>query len=388
MNIALCFENVNPARGGCETYIADFTRRLAADGHAVHLYACRWDASTLPVDMHFHRLNVARGPRFLRPWRFASACERALAGAAHDVTVGFDKTWGQDVLYPQGGLHAASAEHNLRKYASPWKRGLARLAKCCDLAAISFAHLERKQYLTGNSTIIVNSDMVAGHFRHYYGIPPERLHVIRSAIDPARFHAADRPRVRAEWRHKWGLAPNDTTALFVAMNYQLKGLEPLLHAVRCVPKQLQFRLIVIGNPRAARFERLARRLGIAERVVFHGFCAETRKAYFAADFLVHPTFYYPCSQVALEALACGLPVVTSRYNGASELLDPPHNGLVIDDPHDHQYLADCLARMCEHEYRARCSQAAREAASRWTFDLHYRRMIDVFREVAARKAAA
>src|SRR5207245_553927 len=98
----------------------------------------------------------------------------------------------------------------------------------------------------------------------------ERLHVIRSAIDPTRFHAADRPRLRSEWRQRWGLQPNDAAALFVAMNYRLKGLEPLLHAVRLVPDKIPFRLIVVGHPRTGRYERLARRLGISDRVVFHG----------------------------------------------------------------------------------------------------------------------
>src|SRR5947199_4367817 len=101
MNIALCYENVNPARGGCETYIAYLMRRLVADGHAVHLYACRWDAAALPAALHYHRLDVPRGPPFLRPWRFGAACLAELRRHRHDVSVGFDKTWGQDVLYPQ-----------------------------------------------------------------------------------------------------------------------------------------------------------------------------------------------------------------------------------------------------------------------------------------------
>src|SRR2546425_863192 len=116
MNIAFCYESVLPARGGCETYIADLSRRLIADGHEVHLYACRWDESALPAGMNYHRLPSIRAPRFWRPWRFARQCLIALRASTHDVTVGFDKTWGQDVLYPQGGLHAASFEHNLAKH--------------------------------------------------------------------------------------------------------------------------------------------------------------------------------------------------------------------------------------------------------------------------------
>ena len=79
MDIALCYESVLPSRGGAETYLGDLARRLARDGHAVHLYASRWDAAALPASTHFHRLDVPNGPRFLRPWRFAAACEQALA---------------------------------------------------------------------------------------------------------------------------------------------------------------------------------------------------------------------------------------------------------------------------------------------------------------------
>ena len=155
MNIALCYESVMPSRGGCETYIADLARRLSADGHEVHLYACRWDESALPRGMHYHCVPTVTGPRFLRPWRFGRHCLDLLRANAHDVSLGFDKTWGQDVLYPQGGLHAASAEHNLAKHPASLARGLARVAKALDLAHWSFTLLERKQYLGARRPLVV-----------------------------------------------------------------------------------------------------------------------------------------------------------------------------------------------------------------------------------------
>jgi UDP-glucose:(heptosyl)LPS alpha-1,3-glucosyltransferase len=389
MEIALCYESVLPARGGCETYIGDLSRRLAIDGHTVHLLACRWDATALPSSTRYHRLDVPKGPRFLRPWRFASACEKALAVIGHDVSIGFDKTWGQDVLYPQGGLHAASSAHNIRKHSSAVGRFLATLAKRIDPAARSFARLERKQYCESKRpTIVVNSRMVRGHFETYYGIGADQIHVIPSAIDPARFIAADRPRLRHEWRHAWGIAADEPAALFVAMNYRLKGLEPLLHSLARVPANRPLKLIVVGNPRTQRYQRLARRLGVTNRVVFHGFLAETRHAYFAADFLVHPTFYDPCSLVVLEALACGLPIITSRFNGAAELMQPPHEGLVVSDPHDHARLAECLVWMLDPARRMACSTAARQTASRWTFEHHYQQLLAVLTQAAAHRAAA
>ena len=93
-------------------------------------------------------------------------------------------------------------------------------------------------------------------------------------------------------------------------------------------------------------------------VRFHGFMPDPRNAYFAADLLVHPTFYDPCSLVVQEALACGLPVITSRHNGDAELLDPPHEGLVIDDPHDSGALAGALNYFLDAGKRQTAGRAA------------------------------
>ncbi len=389
MDIAFCYESVLPARGGCEHYISDLARRLAQDGHAVHLYACRWDASALPAALHYHRLPAPKGPRFLRPWRFGYACEAALHNHRHDVTMGFDKTWGQDVLYPQGGLHAASAAHNLLKHPPGLQRFLARLLKAVDPASRSFRLLEKKQYLSEKrSIVVVNSRMVQRHFEEYYDIPPSEVHVLPSAIDPERFAADDRLKRRVEERRRWGIAIDEPVGLFVAMNYRLKGLAPLLHALRHVERSKRFRIVVVGHPKYSRFEKMARDLGVADKVKFLGFRADPSDQYFASDFLVHPTFYDPCSLVVLEALCCGLPVITSRYNGASELISQGKEGFVIDDPHDHRSLGEVIARLLDSATRSACLSAARQAGRRWSFEEHYQQLMRIFQQAAGRRLAA
>jgi UDP-glucose:(heptosyl)LPS alpha-1,3-glucosyltransferase len=389
MNIAFCYENVMPARGGCETYIADLSRRLVADGHEVHLYACRWDAEALPNSMRYHELSVPSGPRFLRPWRFGATCARALQEGNHEVTIGFDKTWGQDVLYPQGGLHAASAIHNIGKHRHGLTRTLARFVKQLDLAHWSFLRLERKQYLeSSHPIIVVNSHMVAGHFQQYYRIGPELLRVIHSAIDPARFSHPDRLKLRQEFRQENGITKDEVVGLFVAMNYRLKGLEPLLRAVALLPQKSPFRLIVVGHPRFQSYARLADRLGISRRVLFLGPRRDVHRGYYGSDFLVHPTFYDPCSLVVLEALACGLPVITSRFNGASELLQPPRDGYVLDSPHNTPQLTTYISELLHSQRRNACAQAARQTAAKWTFEHHYHRLMQVLAEAASKKRAA
>jgi UDP-glucose:(heptosyl)LPS alpha-1,3-glucosyltransferase len=381
MDIAFCYEKVVPARGGCETYIADLARRLAKDGHAVHLYARDWDAAALPASLHVHRVDPPKGPRFIRPWRFAAACERALATATHDVTVGFDKTWGQDVLYPQGGLHAATVAHNRLKFGNPIERFLTGFAKWLDPATPSYHLLERKQYLgLDRPTVVVNSRMVLGHFERYYGITGDRVRIVPNAIDPGRFHADDRPKRRHDERTIWNVVPDSPVGLFVGMNYRLKGLAPLLKALVHVPRSTGFTLAVVGHHDYSEFAKLAQTLGVADRVRFLGFRADPKDAYFASDFLVHPTFYDPCSLVVLESLACGLPVVTTKYNGAAELMDKAA-GRIVNDPLDTKELAAAITSLCDPATRAVAAKAARESAKRWTFEDHYRELLAVFRDV-------
>jgi UDP-glucose:(heptosyl)LPS alpha-1,3-glucosyltransferase len=389
MNIAFCYESVLPTRGGCETYIAGLARRLAADRHDVHLYACRWDAAALPERLHIHPVRLPPCPRFLRPWCFSRACARALHHSDHEVTIGFDKIIGMDVLYPQGGLHVASARHSLLKYRSPVARGLLRALKWFDPAHVSFCALERRQYLGSKRPLVVAiSEMVRNHIQEFYRLPGDDIRLVRLATEAARFDERDRPRRRHEWRQTWGVEPAETVALFAALNYRLKGLEPLLCALARLRAHTNLRLLVAGGAKTGEFERLARKLGIGDRVRFVGYCSDMRNCYFAADFFVHPTFYDPCSHVVLEAMACGLPVITTRYNGASEVMHPPREGLIVDDPHDHGHLAWCLAQMLDPARRAACGQAARRTASQWTFEQHYRQMLGVFMEAAARKQAA
>jgi UDP-glucose:(heptosyl)LPS alpha-1,3-glucosyltransferase len=316
-----------------------------------------------------------------------------MRGADHEVSIGFDKIAGPDVLYPQGGVYAASVDYNLLKHPRPLLRRLLRSLKWLDPAHLSFLALEREQFRDGGALMVAISDMVRRHMEEWYAVAPADLRVLPVAPPPERFDEEDRPRRRCEARQRWGLAPERIVALFAGMNYRLKGLEPLLHALARLGTP-GLSLVVAGRSATGSFQRLARRLGIAERVHFVGYCPDMRDAYFAADLLVHPTFYDPCANVVLEALACGLPVITTRNNGASELLRPSGSGgrcaegLVLDDPHDHEKLAWCLQEMLDPARRAACAQAARRNAAGWTFEHHYRGMLAILAEAAARKRRA
>ncbi len=388
MKLAICHPVIEPRRGGSETYLAMLLHRLRRDGHDAHLVASRADADALPRGLPIHPVPDFGWPRILRPWRFSAACRAALAGKGFDLTLGFDKVAGVDVLYPLGGLHQASIVHGRDRFPAGIARWAATVFRRLDPSHWSMAAFERSQYLgTPRPQAIAISDFVRGHFPRFLGLPAEDIPVLHAAIDPDRLSGADRPARRARTRDQWGLAPNDVLALFVGFNPALKGLGPLLHAVARVPGP-NFRLGVLSLRDPRPYQAIVRRLGIEDRVLFLGYQPDIRDAYFAADLLVHPTFYDPCSLVVLEAQAAGLPVVTTRSNGAAERLDAPRDSRVIDSAHDTAALAEALAAFLDGDARREAARAALRSAARWTFDDHYRGFMRLLEAALARKSAA
>jgi UDP-glucose:(heptosyl)LPS alpha-1,3-glucosyltransferase len=107
--------------------------------------------------------------------------------------------------------------------------------------------------------------------------------------------------------------------------------------------------------------------------------------YAAADVFVHPTWYDPCSLVTLEASSCGLPVVTSRFNGAAELMTDGKEGFVLHDPGDVATLAARMKELLEPAQREKMGAAGRALAMQHTFEEQTTQFIELYREIVASK---
>jgi len=146
-----------------------------------------------------------------------------------------------------------------------------------------------------------------------------------------------------------------------------------------------WRVVVVGKDAPGSYRALAERLGCGERVRFVGAVPDVLPAYAAADVYVHPTWYDPCSLVVLEAMACGLPVLTTRCNGASELMEDGRSGLLVDSPADTDALAAALRRLLDVDLCRVIGAAARRAVEPYTLERNFREMMAVFERAAARK---
>ena len=152
------------------------------------------------------------------------------------------------------------------------------------------------------------------------------------------------------------------------------------------PSARPIHLLVVGCASTAPFRRLAARLGLAEVVHFVGFVPDIRACYWSSDFFVLPTYYDPCSLVVLEALACGLPVITTACNGAGELMTDGREGTILTAPDALGELAGALDRMADDPTRRAMSAHASRLGRGQSLDVHVARLVKVFEEAAAAKS--
>jgi UDP-glucose:(heptosyl)LPS alpha-1,3-glucosyltransferase len=298
--------------GGAERFVERALEALRARNVDVSIIAREWQG-----DMRGLRVN----PIYLgRTWRdagFARGVQRLIAEQRFDLVQSHERIPGCDIYRAGDGVHATW----LRLRNKP----LDRLAPWHRYTLAAEAEMFRSPRLRA---VICNSRMVRDDIAHRFDVSDEKLHVIYSGVDLDAFH----PRLREEQglslRKKVGVGETAPVILFVGSGYQRKGLPTLLHALSCMTRS-DARLWVVGRDKHEPLMRsLAQTLGVDQRVLFLGGQADVRTFYGAADVFALPTLYDPFPNAALEALACGLPIVTTTTCGAAELVTPA-NGAVI-----------------------------------------------------------
>jgi UDP-glucose:(heptosyl)LPS alpha-1,3-glucosyltransferase len=144
------------------------------------------------------------------------------------------------------------------------------------------------------------------------------------------------------------------------------------------------RLIVVGKGGLASYQRLTRKVAVAEVVQFEGLRADVERCYAGADLFVLPTLYDPFANTCLEAMACGLPVLTTAVNGAAELMRDGVNGCVLDDAPSAETVADAVQRLLSRERRRAMGEAARQMAGDYPLSRALTQTLQVYEAVINR----
>ncbi|MFA5029033.1 MAG: glycosyltransferase family 4 protein [Candidatus Methylomirabilota bacterium] len=189
-------------------------------------------------------------------------------------------------------------------------------------------------------------------------------------------------------RRRLGANPEDTLLLFVGSGFARKGLGSLLRvSSRLKRERGRTILAVVGAGATESWRRQAERLGVADLARFVGAVPDPETYYRAADIFALPTHFDPFANATLEAMASGLPVVTTRLNGVSEILQPGVDGFVVDGPEDLEGLADALRALADPDRRRAVGAAARRTALRYPWEAPLQATVQAYERVRAERGA-
>jgi UDP-glucose:(heptosyl)LPS alpha-1,3-glucosyltransferase len=377
MKVALVVMHTDPARGGRERYTVDLAASLASRGHDVSLLASSHDG--VPAGVKSERLNARGLGQLFRYNRFLDSLDAHLARTRYDVVHAMLPVRHCDIYQTHAGL----VEANVANDSLTTRVFTPRRART---AAVERQMIEA----TAPPLVLCISEYVKGIVREWYPLDDAHLPILFNAVDTRKYDPAARPEARATARARYGLSADHTVALFVGQDYERKGLQEAIGALGrlrengTLPDRLK--LLVIGRPSGAKYVALAERLGVAHAVIMGGHTDDAYGAYAAGDFLVLPTKHDPCSLVVLEALAMGVPVISTRFNGACEIMAPGRHGFVLDDPADIAALAVAMRSLSNREQRLPMAAACLELRPGLSWERHIDGMLAIYDRVRSPSA--
>jgi UDP-glucose:(heptosyl)LPS alpha-1,3-glucosyltransferase len=352
--VALVRSRYDPA-GGAERFVQAAMASLKARGVEITIVSRQWPGA--------HGGAIIVDPWFAGSlWRdagFAQAVCRELARRPFDLVQSHERIACCDVYRAGDGVHAEWLSQRAR-VQSPLAALATRLSPHHNYVLAA----ERRLFTSPRlSAVICNSEMVRTEIAARFATAPGKLELIRNAVDAEHFNPLARAQNRDAVRQQLAIPRESNVFLHVGSGFERKGVAAFLEALARVPGK-PWGIVAGRDKHLERYVARAKSLGLTERVRFAGSVSDVRSYHAAADSFVLASLYDPFPNAALEALASGLPVVTTRKCGVAELISEGESGFVRDAL-DVTGIAEAMARL-EPPVAKRMGEAARAAVDALT----------------------
>ena len=370
--------------GGAERYLTQLMERLALQGYEVHLFAHRWEAPRASEAAGgnggplFHRVPLIPSPSFLEALSFALFSKRLLQREDFDVIHSFERTLYQDVYRAGDGCHREWLIQ--RRKIDPWyKRGTVAV----NPLHRTLLFLERRLFQSPRlKKIMANSRRGKEEIQRHYGVPAEKVEVIHNGVDLENFHPGNVTLYRKSLRKEFRIPAEALVILFLGSGFRRKGLRVLIDSLPFIKKEApQVVLIVAGRDAIGEYRDQARRVGGERNVLFLGPTQRARELHATSDLFALPTIYDPFSNACLEAMATGIPVLTTPTNGVAEFIEDGKNGFVVGDPLDAAGIGRRVLEFFFSSERPQIGERARQAVLSLDWDSVLNRMVRVYEEI-------
>ena len=352
--------------GGAEAYLKRLALGVREAGHDVHLVTTNdWPQTEWPFG-RLHRLHHQSAIVF------ANELKQMRPRIPCDVLMSLERVWSCHVYRAGDGVHRAWLNRR-RKFEVPLQRFIRRLNhKHRDIL-----QLEEALFTNGGAArVIVNSHMVKSEIVDLYHYPADKIDIVQNGVplERFRFDAELREKSRTDLK----LKPDQIALLFAGSGWERKGLLFAIEAMQLC-KNRNMRLLVAGRGNQRSYK--------SKRVQFLGEVLDLVRIYAAADIFILPTIYDPFSNACLEALACGLPVITTRANGFSEIIEDGVHGSIVDFANDLVGLRDAIQLWSDAARRATVRPTNIQCAAQFDISRNVARTLEILTQAATRAAS-
>ncbi|MEO7300881.1 MAG: glycosyltransferase family 4 protein [Verrucomicrobiota bacterium] len=383
MKVAFLIERLDPRRGGMETSSAEFLAELVLLGAAVTVVtqSAASEFSTTSV----HALGVRGWGRAARYKNFVDDAQAFLKKGKWDVVHAVTPCVDCNLFQPRSGITQQALNRTVAVRKSGMMRFIRKIGGVVNSKQRLLQKLERQLLERENPPMVAAlSHFMRRQLEESYALPRENIRDVFNGVTVHLPEAGERKRIRAKLRAENGLVENDLVALFAGHNFRRKGLPKILESL-AKPAAEKWRLLVAGKDSPTTYQRLAKKLGVVDRVQFLGARTDVRQLYFAADVCVLPTYYDPCSRTVLESMSSGTPCITTIFDGSAECITEGENGFVLTSPEAVAELAASLGILSDRSVRARMSEKAIALRPQLSMRRHAREIFEIYQLIAAKK---
>jgi len=336
--------------GGAENYLKRLAQGIVDVGHEAQLIATD--------DWPTNEWSFGSVTRVKASWAigFADELEKMRSQLRCDVLMSLERVWRCDVYRAGDGVHQAWLNRR-RKFEMPLQRFVRGINwKHRDIVQLEESLLAK----AGAGRVIANSEMVKKEIVDLYRYAADKIDIVHNGVPLERFRFD--PAVREKSRADLKLKPNEIALLFAGSGWERKGLRFAIEAFELC-RERKLRLLVAGRGDARAYR--PRRFFTKEPVRFLGEVGDLRPIYAAADIFILPSIYDPFSNACLEALASGLPVITTRDNGFSEIIENGVHGSIVDLANNATALRDAIQFWSDESRRVSARSTIIERASQF-----------------------
>ncbi len=359
--------------GGIEKHSLRLALAFANQGAEVHiLTADSMKENTLHPLLHFHTLPIKKRINFRKIKEFDSLCQNWHQQQKMGVIFGMDRIRSQTHLRAGNGVHAAFLKQ--KKMFASFKKPFFPLITPLDKILLN---IEKESFESNTlKRIFTNSHRVKKEILTYYKTASEKIEVIHNGVEWKEMETDFKQAIEKKSLlcSHLNLNPDVYHFLFIGNGFKRKGLLFLLKALSLLPFK-DFHLSVVGKDKhLKRFVMMTHFLNLKNQVTFFGKRSDVRIFYQYADCLVIPSLYDPFANVTVEALAMGLYVITSPFNGGHEVITK-ESGLLIENLKDPKIFGATLMEAISHPKTKRSSQNIRNSIKHLDFSYQLKKLI-------------